>query len=274
LPSLGARAQAELPTPKRRAICGESSPLVPAWQASRRSSGGKVRPAAPNCPAQRTAPRSHSDWRRETVSPQQSGLERFGPPSKPWSAMYLDASAGGLRTGTSVARPPGETRSRRVRRDVSRVAPSSDNLDQLPAGEQAVGREGVFEHPNGEGLPNWGRCRSPSLLHRSGTLAAQPRKAPSGLRYAPAGLCGRRGAWGEGMAPLRGVEVPRTPRSLFIRLHKPTASGDSSERVNAGLARHPSRLAVEASGPIDSRIVRPCSDGGHPGGRRSRERRE
>jgi hypothetical protein len=128
-----------------------------------------------------------------------AGLRQFGrrrcTPTSCWKGRELD-SASHHHTASSRLF------------DAERVAVGLTvvrDLGRLPAGEserQAVGQAGCLAAPNAKGsgsVANAGALRllRGARLRRGGHARRSVREAPSGLRLAPAGLRGKRGAWGE-----------------------------------------------------------------------------
>jgi hypothetical protein len=211
--------------------------------------------------------------------------------------MYLGVLQG-LRTGSprltiTRARPSGRasmSQRSHAHRLTSTVVGGSRSV---PAGRNtgSSSSTGVWPHPAAKG-PCPGLSRSPSfrssgreLLPLERHLCRSSREAPSGLRIAPAGLHGTCGA-GERGAPLRGVKGDPTPRTCSNRVCdgplgqvnnvEPAGALSSLERPSESQPTLP-RVALfrrSPPGPRDSTGYPLCSDGGHPGGQRSRERRE
>jgi hypothetical protein len=177
---------------------------------------------APRLTDRRSEPRAgHKNRCRETVRPQQSGLEHdSGRPLKTWSAMHVDVLLEGLGTGI----PHLTKHDRQARfvasstRSLPRAAHRLSALELLPANCDLGGLAGsrssgvLLGAPHREGLP---------LAARPEPFAAFPARALPSERAStplvargpvPAEVCQggasrqtRRFAGGEGEAPPRGV---------------------------------------------------------------------
>jgi hypothetical protein len=124
-----------------------------------------------------------------TVRPQQSGLEHdSGRPLARGRRCTSTFCWKGRGLELRISPPHGHVVASSARRVSAPVSPFSETLICCLRGkDRQVGRAGVFAHPNREGLPIWGQCRGPSLLHPSWRSRRSPREAPSRAAVRPGG---------------------------------------------------------------------------------------
>jgi hypothetical protein len=166
--------------------------------------------------------------------------------------MHLDVLLEWQRTGTPHLTTTRHFVASSARRVSAPVSPFSETLICcLRADETGKWVErGCLHTPTAKGSRSGGSAGALRSFTRAGVHAAHRAKPRPGLRFAPAGLRGN-AALGERESAAAGYRSGSAPaRSCWARARE-------------SVGERPLRLAV-----------RLCSDGGHPGGRGSGERRE
>jgi hypothetical protein len=144
----------------------------------------------------------------------------------------------------------------------------AEKLDRLPGdGERLAGRAGVLVHPNREGLQNLGEPEPFALAFAvERPLPPLVARASPGLRIAPVGASRLYGAEGRGQPPRSTRRA--TSCSVFQSLGSPLGLPEKIVSRRDG-----SSLPWRFKCPHSSYEVGLCSDGSHPGGQGSGERR-
>jgi len=122
-----------------------------------------------------------------------------------------------------------------------------------------AGRAGVFAHPTAKGSRSGGWEEPFAPLSSSEHYCRSSREAPPGLRVAPVGPRVSTAPGERAMAPPRSTRRA-TSCSVLFEFARPEGG--------------PSLFVSALKRPDDSSDVRLCSDGGHPGGQGSGERRK